>query len=79
MGNLIFKDAVVSSKLFKLCINLLELLFTLFVDSHLLVDKLFHKIFKVGLGLGMVESLLFHRESRWVLDFGIWVKWRVQL
>ena len=79
MGNLIFNDAIVNNKLFKLCVNLLELHFTLFVDSHLLVDKLFHKIFKVGLGLGMVESLLFHRESRWVLNFGIWVKWRVQL
>ena len=79
MDNLIFKDMVVSSKLFKLCVNLLDLLFTLFIDSHLLVNKLFHKIFKVGLGLGMVESLLFHRESRWVLDFGIWIKWRVQL
>ena len=79
MGNLIFKNAVVSSKLFKLCINSLELLFTLFIDGHLLVDKLFHKIFKVRLGLGMVGSLLFHRESKWVLGFGIWVKWRVQL
>ena len=74
MRNLVFKDAVMSSNLFKLCVNILELLFTLFVDGHLLVDKLFHNIFKVGLRLGMIKGLLFHWESWRVLRFGVWVK-----
>ena len=74
LSNLVFKDSVVSSNLFKLCVNLLELLCTLFVDGHLLVDKLFHNSFKVGLKLGMIEGLLFHWESWRVLRFGVWVK-----
>ena len=77
LSNLVFKDAVLSSNLFKLYVNFLELLFTLFVDGHLLVDKLFYNIFKVELRLGMIEGLLFHWESWRVLRFGVWVKWMV--
>ena len=79
MSNLGLKDAVVSSKLFKFGINLLELLLTLFIYGHLLVDKLLHKIFKVEFGLGRVEGLLFHRKSWWVLWFGVWIKWFVKM
>ena len=71
MSNLIFNDAIVSSNLFKLYVNILELLFTLFIDGHLLVDKLFHNIFKVGLRLDMIEGLLFYWESWRVLRFGV--------
>ena len=74
MGNLGFKDAVMSSNLFKLRIYLLELLLILFVYGYLLVDKLFHKSLKVRFRLGRIKGLLFHRKSRWVLGFGVWVK-----
>ena len=50
-----------SSKLFKLRVNLLELLLTLVVDGNLLVNEFLYKSFKVGFRLGRVESLLFHK------------------
>ena len=56
MGNLGFKDTVMSSNLFKLRIYLLELLLILFVYGHLLINKLLHKIFKVGFRLGSVDG-----------------------
>ena len=74
LGNLCFKDAVMSSNLFKLRIYLLELLLILFVDRYLLVYKLFYKIFKVGFRLVGIEGLLLKRKSRWVLGFGVWVE-----
>ena len=48
LGNLGFKDVVMSGKLVKLRAYLLELLLILFIDGHLLVNKLLHKNFKVG-------------------------------
>ena len=62
-----------SSKLFKLRVNLLELLLTLLIHGNLLVNELLHKSFKVGFRLGRVESLLFHRKSEWIIWFGIWL------
>ena len=76
MGNLGFKNAVMSSNLFKFIIYLLELLLILFVYGHLLVNKLLHKIFKSKFWIGRIKGL-FHRKSRWVLGFGVWVIWRV--
>ena len=77
LGNLCFKDAVMSSNLFKLRIYLLELLLILFVYGHLLVNKLLHKIFKARFRLGMIKGLLFDGKSRWILRFSVWVIWRV--
>ena len=77
MGNLGFKDTVMSSNLFKLRIYLLEFLVILFVYGQLLINKLLHKIFKVGFRLGRIKGLLFHMKSKWVVGFGVWVIWRV--
>ena len=74
LSNLGLKDTVISSKLFKLGGNLLKLLLILLVDGNFLVNDLLHKSFKVGFRLGRVESLLFHRKSRWILWFSVWVK-----
>ena len=63
-----------SSKLFKLGVNLLEFLLILLVDGDLLVNELLHESFKVRFGLGRVESLLFHGKFGWILWFSIWVK-----
>ena len=63
-----------SSNLFKLRVYLLELLLILFVDSYLMVYKLFQKIFKVGFRLVGIEGLLLNGKSRWVLGFGVWVE-----
>ena len=60
-----------SSKLFKLRVNLLELLLILLVNGNLLVNELLHKSFKVGFGLGRIESLLFHGKSGWILWFSV--------
>ena len=73
MGNLCFKDAVMSSNLFKLRIYLLELLVILFVYGHLLVNKLLHKIFKARIRLGIIKGLLFDGKSMWVFGFSGWV------
>ena len=59
LGNLVLKDAVVSSKLFKFGTNLLKLLLTLFVNGHFLVNKLLHKIFKLDLGWVELKAYCF--------------------
>ena len=79
MGNLGFKDTVMSSNLLKLRRYLLELLLILFIDGNLLVYKLLYKVLSVRFRLGMIEGLLFCRESRWVLRFSVWVYLGVQL
>ena len=75
LGNLGFKDAVISSNLLKFRIYLLKLLLILFINGYLLVNKLFSKSFKVRFRLVRIEGLLFHRKSRWVLGFGVGLNW----
>ena len=77
MDNLSFKDMVMSSKLFKFRVYLLKLLLILFIYGHLLVNKLFHKIFKSRFKVTRIKGLLLDGKSGWVLRFGVWVIWRI--
>ena len=73
LGNLCFKDEVMSSNLFKLRIYLLELLIILFVDGYLLVTNCSRRFSRLGLDwLALKDCCLMENLGGfWGLVFGL--------